>query len=37
MNIHFGTALKDTIETLAMEAELRILLEKMRENDLETG
>lgn len=37
LNIHFGTALNDTIETLAMDAELRILLEKGREDDLETG
>ncbi|MBU2835448.1 hypothetical protein HF670_16525 [Acidithiobacillus thiooxidans] len=37
LNIHFGTALNDTIETLAMDAEFRILLEEGREDDLETG
>ncbi|WP_176211908.1 hypothetical protein, partial [Acidithiobacillus thiooxidans] len=37
LNIHFGTALNDTVETLVVDAELRILLEKGREDDLETG
>ena len=37
LNIHFGTALNDTVETLVVDAELRILLEKGRGSDLETG
>lgn len=37
ISLHLGTALGDTIETLAIDAELRIRIEKRPENDFETG
>lgn len=37
MSLHFGTALSDTIETLAIDAALRRRVEECPENGCETG